>query len=280
MRVCLLICTIILAILSYSACSNMTSAEMDPSKELSIIVNGESVELVRVTGGTFIMGCTDLSDKESEDDERPHEETVSDFYIGKYEVTQKLWCSIMGTDNNYSYNLGCENCPVERVSWKDAQDFISKLNNLTGRKFRLPTDVEWEYAARGGKRSRGYKYSGSNLVDEVAWYIDNYQKESISIIKATHPVGQKSPNELGIFDMSGNVWEWCENLYKNEYWQNNKQVHQGWPYPGIYSFFRRIIRGGSWGGEALGCRVTYIDFDFESYKDEYGGFRLVMDINN
>lgn len=242
-------------------------------KTLAFTVNNENFEMIFIEGGTFIMGCTSEQGGDCEDNEKPaHKETLSDFHIGKYEVTQKLWKAVMGADHNRSYNSGCEDCPVEKVSWDDAQEFIRKLNILTNKTFRLPVEAEWEYAARGGKKSKGYKYSGSNNIDEVAWYIDNYQKGEFG----THPAGMKKPNELGIYDMSGNVWEWCNDWYTKEYTHNGKTVHPGWPFPDDTLFFRRVLRGGSWGGSAKGCRVSYIDYDTENYSDEYGGFRLVL----
>jgi formylglycine-generating enzyme required for sulfatase activity len=245
---------------------------------LTFTVNGESFEMIIVEGGMFTMGCSDEQNGDCEDNEKPaHKEVLSTFYIGKYETTQKLWRAVMGSELNRSYNLDCEDCPVEHVSWNDAQEFISKLNTLTNRTFSLPTEAEWEYAARGGKRSKGYKYSGSNNIDEVAWYIENYKKNKYGEKGTTHPVGMKKPNELGLYDMSGNVWEWCSDWYTKEYYRNGKSVHPGWPLKGSTLFFRRVLRGGSWGGSAKGCRVSCCDYDIENYRDEYGGFRLVLD---
>ena len=119
--------------------------------------------------------------------------------------------------------------------------------------------MEWEYAARGGRQSKGYKYSGSHHIDKVAWYIDNYQKNKSGDKGTTHPVGMKQPNELGLYDMSGNVW--------------------GWPFEGTHLYFRHVLRGGSWGGTAKGCRVSYIDYDMGTYRDEYGGFRIALGIS-
>lgn len=248
------------------------------TQDLSFTINGESFEMVFVEGGTFVMGCTREQGGDCEDNEKPtHEETLPSFYIGKFEVTQKLWKAVMDSDPYRSYNSDCDDCPVEQISWKDTQEFINKLNILTYKTFRLPTEVEWEYAARGGKRSKGYKYSGSNNLNEVAWYIENYQENSAGNKGTTHPVGMKKPNELGLYDMSGNVWEWCSDWYTKEYFQNGKAIHPGWPFKGTYLYFRRILRGGSWGGTAKGCRVSYCDYLIENYRDEYGGFRIVLE---
>lgn len=266
----------LLIIGSITACTQDKSAE-EATESVTFTVNGESFEMVLVEGGTFVMGCTSEQGKDCENNEKPaHEETVDTFYIGKYEVTQKLWNAVIGPDLNRSSNAGCDDCPVEQVSWKDAQVFVTKLRILTKKPFRLPTETEWEYAARGGNRSKGYKYSGSDKIDEVAWYEDNYRKHTSGKLGTTHPVGMKKPNELGIYDMSGNVWEWCEDIYKKEYEQNGEVVHEDWPYKGMKPFFRRVLRGGSWRGTTKGCRVSYIDFDVPSYRDEYGGFRLAL----
>ena len=164
------------------------------------MVNGVSFEMVRVEGGTFHMGATSEQKDEAWDREKPvHSVTLSSYYIGKTEVTQALWQAVMGSNPS---NFKGSNLPVECVCWNDCQEFIQKLNSLTGRNFRLPTEAEWEFACRGGNNSRGYKYSGSNNLGSVAWYDDNSGGQ-------THPVATKAPNELGIYDMSGNVWEWC-----------------------------------------------------------------------
>ena len=164
--------------------------------------NNLNIQMVAVQGGTFTMGCTSEQGDDCYDDERPaHRVTVSDFYIGKYEVTQAQWRAVMGF--NPSYFKG-DNLPVETVSWDDVMDFIHKLNSLTGRQYRLPTEAEWEYAARGGNN---YKYSGSNSAGNVAWYGYNSSR-------TTHPVGTKSANGFGLYDMSGNVYEWCSDWYR------------------------------------------------------------------
>ena len=197
--------------------------------------------MVYVEGGTFMMGALP-NDKDAYRDETPrHQVTLSSFYISKYEVTQELWQAVMGS--NPSYFKGDLQRPVEQVSWNECQTFINKLNALTGEQFRLPTEAEWEYAARGGQKSRGYLYSGSNSIGDVAWYVDNSNN-------TTHPVGRKQPNELGLYDMSGNVWEWCEDRYGS--YSSSAQTNPAGP----SSASRRVYRGGSWSSYARYCRAS------------------------
>ena len=215
-------------------------------------------DMAYVKGGTFTMGATAEQGSDAYDWEKPtHSVTVSDFYIGKYEVTQAQWKAVMGS--NPSRWKG-DNLPVENVSWNDIQEFIQKLNAQTGKKFRLPTEAEWEYAARGGNQSKGYKYSGSNSIGDVAWYYDNSSSK-------THPVGQKTPNELGIYDMSGNVWEWCGDWYGS--YSSSSQTNPTGPSSGSF----RVLRGGSWSYIAGSCRVSRRSYDPDYRSDNYG-FRL------
>jgi formylglycine-generating enzyme required for sulfatase activity len=187
------------------------------------------------------MGCTSEQGSDCDDNEKPaHSVTVSSFSIGKYEITQAQWETIM--DSNPTDFKG-DNLPVENVSWEEVQEFISRLNKATGKKYRLPTEAEWEYAARDGKKSRNYKYSGSNSIDEVAWYEDNSGYK-------THPVGTKKANKLGIYDMSGNVYEWCNDWYGD--YSSSAQTNP----VGASSGSRRVIRGGGWNNDARGCRVV------------------------
>ncbi|MCB0840855.1 MAG: formylglycine-generating enzyme family protein, partial [Bacteroidetes bacterium] len=171
-----------------------------PKSHIEKLPSGLSFEMIFIEGGTFMMG----SDREEAyDREKPvHEVSLDSFYLGKYPVTQALWEEVMG--NNPSHFQG-ENNPVEKVSWNDTQDFIKNLNELAGKEYRLPTEAEWEFAARGGNHTEGYKYSGSDRLKEVGWYSENSA--------VTHPVSEKPANELGIFDMSGNVFEWCQDKY-------------------------------------------------------------------
>ncbi|MCL2290711.1 MAG: SUMF1/EgtB/PvdO family nonheme iron enzyme [Bacteroidetes bacterium] len=186
-------------------------------------------EMALVESGDFIMGCTDEQGDNCSSNELPTRRvTLDGFYIAKYPVTQREWRAIMGSprqDDEY---------PIESVNWNEAQVFIAKLNAATGKKYRLPTEAEWEYAARGGHKSEGFKYSGSNNPSAVGWYKEN------NIGDWTQPVGRKDPNELGIYDMSGNVWEWCLDWYNSDYYKDAPQINPTGPLTGTL----RVIRGG------------------------------------
>jgi len=217
---------------------------------------------VHVSGGTFLMGCTveqDTADCDK-DEKIVNSVTVGNFQIGKYEVTQNIWELVMG-DNPSAYKG--DNLPVESVSWEEVQVFISTLNVLTGKKYRLPTEAEWEYAARGGAKSKGYRYSGSNDIEAVAWYGRNSGSK-------TRQVGSKQANELGIYDMSGNVWEWVRDWY-GSYGTGAKTNPTG-PRSGHY----RVIRGGSWHYNAKLCRVSNRDVITPDYRFSNLGFRLAL----
>ena len=216
--------------------------------------------MVYVEGGTFTMGATS-EQKKPDDDEKPtHRVSLSSFYIGKYEVTQALWKAVMGSNPS---RFEGDNLPVERVSWNDCQTFLRKLNAMTGKNFRLPTEAEWEFSARGGNWSRGYQYSGSNVLSDVAWYYDNSGSK-------THNVGTKAPNELGIYDMSGNVWEWCQD-WKGSY-IGSAQTNPKGPSSGSY----RVDRGGSWFNFAWSCRVACRYCHTPDYRYFDLGFRLAL----
>jgi len=228
--------------------------------EVRARIMGGIIDMVYVEGGTFQMG----SNAGSNDEKPVHRVSISSFYIGKYEVTQKQWREVMGT--NPSRFSGCDNCSVERVSWNDIQEFIRKLNEKTRMNYRLPTEAEWEYAARGGNKSRGYKYSGSNTVGDVAWYYENSGKK-------THAVGLRQSNELGIYDMSGNVYEWCSDWYSDIYYKTTPVDNPKGSYTGEY----KVLRGGSWSSNEHFCRSANRDVFFPDYSNYYNGFRLAQD---
>ena len=237
--------------------------------EETFTVNGISFTMKLVEGGTFQMGATSEQGDDAYGDEKPaHSVTLGSYYMGETEVTQALWKAVMGTEP--SFNGGWVNdCgrgndyPAYRVSWNDIQEFVTKLNRFTGKQFRLPTEAEWEYAARGGKRSNGYKYAGSSNIGSVAWYTDNSGSK-------THPVKGKNPNELGLYDMSGNVWEWCQDWYDS--YSNSTQTNPIGPSNGSF----RVLRGGSWYNSARSCRVSCRYCSGPDHWLSISGFRLVL----
>ena len=223
-------------------------------------VDGVTYDMMMVKAGTFTMGATSEM-KDPYSNEKPtHQVTLTnDYYIGKTEVTQALWKAVMG--NNPSDFKG-DNLPVECVCWDDCRKFISKLNSLTGRNFRLPTEAEWEFAARGGNNSNHYQYSGSNELGDVAWYEGNSGDK-------THVVATKQPNELGLYDMSGNVWEWCSDWFGN---YSSSQTNPTGPNSGSF----RVYRGGGWNNNASCFRSSFRDSLIPDYGFNGLGLRLVL----
>lgn len=233
---------------------NTTKAEIR-----TFTANGISFNMVNVDGGSFKMGATEEQGNEARADEKPvHDVTVASFFISQTEVTQELWEAVMGSnpsDNKHRFH------PVESISWDDCIVFINKLRAITREDFRIPTEAEWEYAARGGKKSKGYKYSGSNNLDEVAW---NYYNSSSS-----HAVATKKPNELGIFDMSGNVFEYCSD------WYDETSYQTGEPKANLNE--NHVIRGGNSGGDTIACRVAFrMSSPSPQYGEHYLGLRLAL----
>ena len=217
--------------------------------------------MVHLQGGTFMMGATSEQGSEVYDDEKPvHQVTLSGFYIGKYEVTQEEWKAVMGSNPS---KFEGDKRPVECVNYADCQEFIAVLNKLTGKKFRLPTEAEWEYAARGGSKSKGYKYAGSNYLSTVAWY--DYNSGG-----STRNVGIKLPNELGLYDMSGNVWEWCADWYGK--YSSAAQTNPTGPSSGSY----RVDRGGSCFEIPGGCRSSARDGSTPGSSYGNLGLRLAL----
>lgn len=226
---------------------------------------GFNPDMVFVQGGSFKMGSV-LGGA----DERPvHLVSLDDYYIGKFEVTQLQWRMMMPQDTSKCYFEGCDSCPMERVGWFNVQEYIRKLNEKTNMNYRLPTEAEWEFAARGGNLSKGYKYSGSNKDTAVAW------KVGMSNM-TTHPVGQKAPNELGIYDMSGNVFEWCADWYSPTWYPISPKKNPTGPAEGEY----RVIRGGSWFYDHAGLRVTDRESANPLFRYGYVGFRLCRSGNH
>lgn len=230
-------------------------------------------DFVLIEGGTFTMGTTEEQGTDISEKEQPHEVSLASFYLGRYEVTEELWDDVMGGENTYS------RLPKVGVSWDDCQAFIKELNLKTGKTFRLPTEAEWEFAARGGNETKGFRYPGSNIPEEVAWIWRNSGNKTLgeydtSVIKKNkcrpHEVGQKLPNELGLYDMCGNVWEWCYDWFSKY-----KSSHQDNP-TGPSTGKKRCVRGGSFSSNILHCISYRNNCEPKKQKDVYG-FRLAMD---
>ena len=269
---------------------------------ITVTANGVSFKMILVQGGTFTMGA----------DCMPHSVTLSTYYIGETEVTQELWQAVMGSNPSYfkpevtnaaqcSYEAfvadakrlnarkpgtvripseqewnatmvtmtGSLKRPVEYVSWNDCQEFIRKLNQITGRKFRMPTEAEWEFAARGGNKSKGYVYAGSDDIYSVAWHAGFMGAEK---------VGGKNPNELNLYDMSGNIYEWCSDYYSSTYYQSTPSVDpQGPERANGWNKYSRSIRGGCWNSQPSGCRVSARGQADGTKRSSIVGLRLVME---
>lgn len=233
---------------------------------------GINMKMIWVEGGDFLMGCTSEQGNCESDEQNVRRVTVDGFYIGMLEVTQSQWEKVVGTSiyqqkskagGNSTYGVGPD-YPMYYVSWDEAMEFCRLLSNKTGRTYTLPTEAQWEYAARGGNKNEGAKYAGSNMIDAVAWYTDNSGS-------STHIVGSKRANALGIYDMSGNVWEWCKDWYANSYvsYDTNNPV-------GPSSGSSRVLRGGSWYDSASYCRVANRSSNSPGDRDYSLGFRVVL----
>ena len=233
---------------------------------------GINMKMIWVEGGEFMMGCTSEQGSDCDDDEKNvRRVTVDGFFIGMLEVTQSQWEKVMGTSiyqqttkagGSEPYGVG-PNHPINCVSWDEAMEFCRLLSNKTGKTYTLPTEAQWEYAAKGGKKADGTKYAGSNMIDAVAWYTNNSGS-------STHPCGTKQANSLGIYDMSGNVWEWCKDWYSNSYANYDTNNPSG-PSSGSY----RVFRDGCWSSKAVGCRVTNRNYYSPHNRCCQLGFRVV-----
>jgi len=277
-RLLLIVISFIFLLFSCKSGKDLTdSSTMDNSLEMEVSfagnnfterVLGVEFEMIAIEGGVYYMG-SDASD--AHDDENPvHKVRLDDFYLCKYEVTQAQWEAIIG--DNPSYHKDCDDCPVENIMFR-VEEFIEALNQVTGKNFRLPTEAEWEYAARGGQfmasldEGTDYKYSGSNQIDKVGWYADNSSGK-------TQPVGLKKPNALGIFDMTGNVWEPCQDKYYADYYIFSVPNNPINPAMGDY----QVLRGGSWFNDPNNCRNTNRVEGFRNYGSNARGIRLAHDL--
>ena len=264
---------------------NFTIADVDDDGQVSIadvttlldlLLSGRNIEVIEVTsavtirmvkvsGGSFWMGTDmDQAGEASQWELLSHKVTVSDFSIGETEVTQELWQAVMGS--NPSRFTGNAQHPVEGVTWNDCQQFIAKLRQMTGKDFRLPTEAEWEFAASGGGKSKGYKFAGSNDANRVAWWGYNTGRGDCS----THPVAKLIPNELGIHDMSGNVWEWCQDWFAP--YSSDEQTNPAGPETGN----SKVFRGGCWSGDSKNCRVTERFYFAPTLHGDLIGLRLAL----
>lgn len=243
---------------------------------------GMELQMVYVEGGTFMMGATEEQGDDVVDAEKPvHSVTLDGFYIGKYEITQAQWEAVMGTTVAQQCNKEFQeqggdmelrgvgdNYPMYYVSWEEVQSFCKKLSAQAGKKYRLPTEAEWEYAARGGNKADGTKYAGSDNIDEVAWNVSNGKSDETS-----YSVGMKRPNGLGLYDMTGNVWEWCSDWFGESYYSISSTVNPRGPSYGS----NRVIRGGSWYDDALYCRVSSRHCGMPDIRLSAFGFRIVCE---
>lgn len=243
--------------------SNTVTVSYDKSTN-SIVFGSNRYKMIYVSGGTFYMGAPAEEESLALSDSKPiHKVTVDDFYIGQTEVTQPLWQAVMKENPSYPYWTG-DNLPVNSVSWNDCQTFIEKLNSMTGHVFRLPTEAEWEFAARGGNNSRSYKYSGSNKIDDVAWYYVSGSPMGV------HSVATKQANELGIYDMSGNVEEWCSDWYGSY-----SIVYQTNP-TGATNGTNKVARGGNCLTDGIGLSVFNRHPHSPDGRDGGIGLRLIL----
>ncbi len=240
------------------------------ASQLNTFTNSIGMEFVLIPSGEFMMGCVD-GDKDCKSEEKPQHKVriTKSFYMGKYEVTQGQWKKVMGDNPSKFKNCG-DNCPVDFVSWNQVQEFIKKLNSREKRSYRLPTEAEWEYAARGGTNT--IYYWGSENKGDYAWYTENSENK-------THPVGQKKPNSFGLYDMIGNVWEWVEDRFHQNYYANSPLSDPDGSPVGA----NRILRGSSWGGghwspHNITDRTSYRFYHEPNLRNEGIGFRLVLPI--
>jgi len=254
------------------SCTGALSAQTQGSGNRVFTVNHVPLKMVFVKGGDLQLGCNESRDDSCSASETPaHMVQLSDFYIGETEVTQAQWMAVMGRDNNPSYWKG-NTLPVERVSWNECQRFVKRLNKFLaselpeGYHFALPSEAQWEFAARGGTKSGATRYAGSNDLMKVSWFYSNSNER-------THDVRVKAANELGLFDMSGNVWEWCADWYDENFYQ----VNQDWNNPiNTEETSYYVLKGGSWNYAAPYQRCAKRDFGSKHSRYEDCGFRVAL----
>jgi len=262
----------LLLIVAMMSCVGVLSAQTQGTGNRVFTVNQTPLKMVFVQGGEMQLGCNNSRDDSCYFDETPvHVVKLQDYYIGETEITQAQWIAVMGRDNNPSYWKG-NTLPVERVSWAECQRFINRLNKYLskelpeGYRFALPSEAQWEYAARGGMKSAGARYAGGNDLNKLSWFYDNSDQR-------THDVRVKSANELGVFDMSGNVWEWCQDFYYENYYTEN----QDWNNPiNIQENSYYVLRGGSWNYAAPYQRCAKRDYGSQHSRYEDCGFRVAL----
>ncbi|KWW26055.1 MAG: hypothetical protein F082_318 [bacterium F082] len=231
-------------------------------------VNGVNFNMIWVDGGTFSMGAMPEHSHVVYSDALPvHQVILDGFYIAETEVTQELWEAVMGYNPS---SIPDAHNPVESVTWNECLLFLEKINRITGQNFRLPTEAEWEYAARGGNKSKGYMYSGSDNIDEVAWYCEDFREHELTCYGETHPVKTKKPNELGLYDMTGNVSEFCQDCYVDKY----NEEHENNPIVNFPDCEERVVRGGNWCSEPSACGVSGRAAVEESDPEHYAGLGL------
>ncbi len=250
---------------------------VEPPATMTFTIGDVSFSMVTVEGGTFTMGATAEQLEDAYEDELPtHRVTLSRFSIGQTEVTQELWQAVMNFNPSRFTSNGQH--PVEQVSWDDCQTFLTRLNSLTGKQFRLPTEAEWEFAARGGNKAKRRLYAGSNTLGEVAWYdVNSYLIDENSPNYGTHAVATKAPNELGLYDMSGNVWEWCHDWF-DDYTSTSQTDPTGPTDPPSPAYPYRVHRGGAWDFDAVDCRVSVRGCSNQSSSSHDIGLRLALSI--
>jgi formylglycine-generating enzyme required for sulfatase activity len=222
-----------------------------------------NLTMVDIPGGTFEMGCSPGDDDCLVIEKPVHTVTISAFKMGVYEITQAQWEMVMG--KNPSFFQGCPDCPVDEVSWDNIQEFLGIINELSGETYRLPTEAEWEYSARAGATTKHYCGDDTSCLDDIAWYEENADSK-------THPIGQKDPNDWGLYDMIGNLREYCQDFYEDGYYEESPDTDPQGP----DSAFYRVMRGGGWQDTAQHSRVSYRSYNFPDTSYFLGGFRICM----